>query len=158
MTRMRLFSVTAALLLAGAVFAQEKAAPPAGFDPDACAKHCREMAAEHQKGMDAHKAMAEKNAAAWKQIRASVEEAKKARGEKKVAALETALDRLVSFHEQMMSGMAEGKMPGMGGMAGGHPMHHGGAGCCGDMHAMADCCMHSAHGMQDDCPMMKKGE
>ena len=167
MTRMRLFSIAAALLVAAGASAQDKPAPPRGFDADACAKHCQEMAAQRQKMMDTRKAMADKTAAAWKEIRASVDEAKKARGEKKVAALETALDRLVAFHEQMMGGKpgmpGMGGMPGMaccgGGMGAGHRMMHGGpggmAGCCGgDMHAMGDCCS----GMPDDCPMMKKGE
>jgi len=153
MIRMRLVSIAAALLLAATATAQEKAAPAPGFDADACAKHCKEMAAERQKMMDTHKAMADKTAAAWKEIRASVDEAKKARGEKKVAALENALDRLVAFHEQMMAGPG---MPGMGMLRGGHPMMHGGmSGCCGDMHAMPGCGGGGPHGMPDDCPMKK---
>jgi hypothetical protein len=119
--------------------------------------------------------MMEKNAAAWKEIRAAVDDAKKAKGDQKIADLETALDRLVSFHESMMAGMG-GPMPGMKGMdcgsamGGDHPMAHG-ADCCGNMNAMkhkspdccggksamADCCAHEAHGMPDDCPMTKKG-
>lgn len=154
MIRMRLVSIAAALLVAAAATAQEKAAPAPGFDADACAKHCKEMAAQRQKMMDTHKAMADKTAAAWKEIRASVDEAKKARGEKKVAALEKALDRLVAFHEQMMGP----GMPGMGMMRDDHPMMHemhgGMSGCCGDMHSMAGCCG-GDHGMPDDCPMKK---
>lgn len=157
MLRMRLVSAAAALLVAAAALAQEKAAPPPAFDADACAKHCKEMAERRQKMMDDRKAMSDKTADAWKEIRAAVDQAKKARGEKKVAALETALDRLVAFHEQMMAGKPG--MPGMAGMHGmsccgggsaDHPMMHGGpggmAGCCGDMHG---------HDMPDDCPMMK---
>jgi hypothetical protein len=134
---------------------------------DACAKHC-------QKGMGDHKAMMEKNAAAWKEIRAAVDDAKQAKGDRKIADLEKALDRLVSFHESMMAGMGPmAGMPGMdcgGPMEGDHRMAHG-AECCGGMQAMkhaspdccggkpamADCCAHEAHGMPDDCPMMKKG-
>lgn len=163
MTRIRLVSIAAALFVAAVANAQEKTAPPPGFDADACAKHCKEMAARRQGMMDERKAMADKAAAAWKEIRASVDEAKKARGEKKVAALEKALDRLVAFHEQMMGGMPG--MPGMGGMRGDHPMMHPGdhpmmhemrgmGGCCGDMHPMAGCCG-GDHGMPDDCPMKK---
>ena len=162
--------ILATLVLGAAVaWAQEKSPAPAPMD-DACAKHC-------QKGMGDHKAMMEKNAAAWKEIRAAVDAAKKAKGDQKIADLERALDRLVSFHESMMAGM--GPTPGMPAMAGmdcggrmgaDHPMAHG-MDCCGDMHAMkhaspgccggksamADCCAREAHGMPDDCPMMKKG-
>ena len=157
MNRMRLFSIAAALLVAAGASGQDRPAPPRGFDADACAKHCQEMAARRQKTMDAHRAMADKTAAAWKEIRASVDEARKSRGEKKVAALETALDRLVAFHEQMMGGKPG--MPEMGGMSGmaccggemgdRHPMMHGHSGgmdgCAGEM-----------RGMPDDCPMMKR--
>jgi hypothetical protein len=153
-------TILASLLLGAAVMgAQDKTPPAAPMTADACAKHCAEMAARHSKGMADHKAMMEKNAVAWKEIRAAVDDAKKARGDRKIADLETALDRLVSFHESMM---ADGPMAGMGGMAccgemgGSHPMAHGMA-CCGGKKAMADCCAHESHGMSDDCPMMKKG-
>jgi len=169
MIRIKMTILASLILGAAAAWAQEKRPAPAPMD-DACAKHC-------QKGAADHKAMMEKNAAAWKEIRAAVDDAKKAKGDKKIADLETALDRLVSFHESMMAGMG-GPMPGMKGMdCGGamgadHPMAHG-ADCCGDMHAakpagmdccarggksaMADCCAHGAKGMPDDCPMMKQG-
>ncbi len=168
MFRPKPLSILAALLVGAAAWAQEKPAPRAGFDAEACAKHCREMAESRQKAMEGRKAAADRMAAAWKEIRASVDEAKKARGDRKVAALETALDRLVTFHEQMMS--ARPAMPGMGGMAccagdepGSHPMMHGGHGghgtadCCGGMADMGDCCagMHGSAGKPDDCPMMK---
>jgi hypothetical protein len=171
----RVLSIGVAILLAGALSAQEKATP--GFNADACAKHCQEMAAQRQKMMDAGKAAAETSAAAWKEIRASVDAAKTARGEKKVAALESALDRLVEFHERMMGGM-----PGMKGMreagrpgmaccgaetAGQHSLAQDGpgmAGCCGGAAeccnarlAMADCCAGAREGMPHDCPMMKAG-
>ncbi len=153
MSRFRM--ILGILMLLGAVAAiaqNEPSAPPKGFDPEACARHCREMAAAHQKRMDEHKAMMDKNAAAWKEIRASVDAAKKARGEKKVAALETALERLVAFHESMMAQMPGGPMgPGM--MAGRGMMGQGMMGDCGD------CCAghHGMHGeMHPDCPMMQK--
>jgi hypothetical protein len=170
-------TILASLLLgAAAAWAQDKTPPAAPTTMDACAKRCAQMEARHSKGMADHKAMMEKNAAAWKEIRAAVDDAKKAKGDRKIADLETALDRLVSFHESMMAG---GSMPGMGGMdccgamGADHPMAHGAADCCGDMHvarpagmdccgkggksAMADCCAHGAKGMPDDCPMMKQG-
>jgi len=171
----KVLSIGAAILLAGALSAQEKATPE--FDADACAKHCQEMAARRQKTMDGGKAAAETSAAAWKEIRASVDAAKTARGEKKIAALESALDRLVEVHEQMMDGMPG--MPGMKGMggpgmaccgaetAGHHPMAHGGPGtaeCCG---GAAECC-NARPAMADrgagahdetppDCSMTKPG-
>jgi hypothetical protein len=171
MIRLKTMILASMLLGAAAAWGQEKSPAPAPMD-DACAKHC-------QKGMGDHKAMMEKNAAAWKEIRAAVDDAKKAKGDRKIADLETALDRLVSFHESMMA--ETGSMPGMPGMKGmdycgamgaDHPMAHH-ADCCGDTRAsksagmdccarggksaMADCCAHEAHGMPDDCPMMKKG-
>jgi len=171
----RVLSIGAAILFAGALSAQEKATP--AFDADACAKHCQETAGQRQKMLDAGKAAAEKSAAAWKEIRASVDAAKTARGEKKVAALESALDQLVAFHEQMMGGMpgmqgmkgmgGPGKACCGGGMTGHHPMAHGGpgmAGCCGGAaeccnasQAMADCCAGAHEEMPHDCPMMKPG-
>lgn len=163
MFRFKTMILASLLLGAATAWAQDKTPGPAPMgDADACMKHCREMAAHHQKAASDRKATMEKNAAAWKEIRAAVDTAKKSRGDKKVAALETALDRLVSFHESMMAGMSSGPMPGMGGMAccgemgGGRAMAHG-MDCCGGEKAMADCCAHESHGMSDDCPMMKKG-
>jgi len=175
MIRLKATILASLLLGAAAAWAEDKTPPAASMASDACAKHCAEMAAKHSKGMADHQAMMQKNAAAWKEIRAAVDDAKAARGEKKIAGLETALDRLVSFHESMMAG---GPMPGMGGMAcggapgGDHPMAHG-ADCCGDTHgakhggmdccksgdktAMADCCASDPKGMPADCPMPKKG-
>ena len=57
-------------------------------------KHCKEMAAAHQKMMDSQKAMKEKHDAAWKEIEAELDTAKKATGEKKVAALESVVEKL----------------------------------------------------------------
>jgi len=175
MVRLKAMILASLLLGAAAAWAQDKTPPAAPTAMDACAKHCAEMAGRHSKGMADHKAMMEKNAAAWKEIRAAVDDAKKARGDRKIADLETALDRLVSFHESMMAG---GPMPGMGGMdccgapGDDHPMAHG-ADCCGDMRgakhggmaccksgdktAMADCCGPDPKGMPADCPAMKKG-
>ena len=64
-------------------------------------KHCQEMAAAHQKMMDSQKAMKEKHDAAWKEIEADLDTAKKANGEKKVAALESVVEKLVAFHGEM---------------------------------------------------------
>ena len=166
MMRLKTMILASLLLGAAVAWAQEKSPMPAPMG-DACAKHC-------QKGTGEHKAMMEKNSAAWKEIRAAVDAAKKAKGDQKIADLETALDRLVSFHESMMAGM--GPMPGMAGMdcggrmEGDHSMAHGmdccgetraakhaGPDCCGGKSAMAECCAREAHGMPDDCPMMKNG-
>jgi hypothetical protein len=140
-----------ALLLSAAVAAQQP--PPASpdkpaFDADACMRHCREMAETRQKMMEERKAMAEKRDASWNEVKAQVEAARKLRGEKKVAALEAALEKLVAFHESMHGATGRGPMMGMdhgpkGDMMG-HPMAghgmmgHGRMGmcpCCGE-HAM----------------------
>lgn len=127
----------AAFLAASAAVAQEKAPPPgSGSMADECIKHCREMAEARQKAMDARKARMDKMDAIFKEVRADLDAAKKARGDKKTAALEAAIEKLVSMHESMRSEM--GAMPGMGpGMMGHHPM----------MMGMGSCC--------SDCPMMK---
>jgi hypothetical protein len=145
MLKFRISIWSMALLLAGAVGAQEAKAPAApGFDAQACARHCQEMAAAHQKMMGAQKAMMEKHQAAWKDIQTQLDAAKKARGEKKVAALESVLEKLVAFHESMQKEM--GGSPMMGGIMGGHG---GMRGCCGEAG------MGMGMGMPMDCPMMK---
>ncbi len=150
MMRSRLPIGLLALFVAAALAAQQPPAPaPAGpgFDSDACMKHCKEMAEAHQKMMDSQKAMKEKHEAAWKEIQAQLETARKARGEKKVAALESAVEKLVAFHGEMQRSMGE-RMPGMmGGMAG-HPM--GGPGMGYGMGGMR------GHGMMD-CPCCQGG-
>jgi hypothetical protein len=132
MTKSRVPVVLLALLMATVVAAQQPGPAPAKpFDSDACMKHCKEMADAHQKMMDSQKAMKEKHEAAWKEIQAQLEIAKKARGEKKVAALESAVEKLVAFHGEMQRSMSE-RMPGMmGGPGMGHEMggmmeHHPG--------------------------------
>jgi hypothetical protein len=142
MLKLRISVWSMALLLAGAVGAQEAKAPAApGFDAQACARHCQEMAAAHQKMMGAQKAMMEKHQAAWKDIQTQLDAAKKARGEKKVAALESVLEKLVAFHESMQKEMGDSPM--MGGMM--MSGHGGMMGCCGE----------AGMGMPMDCPMMK---
>jgi hypothetical protein len=155
MLKFRFAVSVAALLVAGAALAQDTPA----FDPEACAKNCREMAAAHQKAMDARKAQMEKRQAAWKDIEAQLDAAKKARGDKKVAALEAAIEKLVAFHASapgpmgdhpMMGGAMRG--PGQGRMAGGGM----GMGCCGA--GMMGCCGGGGMGPgpgPHDCPMMK---
>lgn len=151
MTKFRFPLGLLALLTAAVVTAQQTPAPaPVGpaFDSDACMKHCKEMAEAHQKMMDSQKAMKEKHNAAWKEIEAQLETAKKARGEKKVAALESAVEKLVAFHGEMQRSMGE-RMPGMmGGMAG-HPM--GGPGMGHEMGGMM------GHGMMGMCPCCQGG-
>jgi Skp family chaperone for outer membrane proteins len=137
MLKLRISISVLVLTVAAMLGAQEKTPAAAGFDAQACAKHCQEMAAAHQKMMDAQKAMMEKHQAAWKDIQAQLDIAKKARGDKKVAALEAAIEKLVAFHESMQKAMAESPMM----------MHGGMMGCCGpDGMGM---------GMGIDCPMMK---
>jgi hypothetical protein len=140
-----------ALLAAAVVAAQPAPGPPPArpaFDSDACMKHCKEMAEAQQKMMDSQKAMKEKRDAAWKEIEAQLDSAKKARGDKKVAALESAVEKLVAFHGEMQRSMGE-RMPGMmGGMAG-HPM--GGPGMGHEMGGMM------GHGMMDMCPCCQAG-
>ena len=147
MLKLRISIWSMALLLAGgAVGAQEAKTPAApGFDAQACARHCQEMAAAHQKMMDAQKAMMEKHQAAWKDIQAQLDAARKARGEKKVAALESVLEKLIAFHESMQKGMGDSPM--MGGMM--MSGHGGMMGCCGEAG------MGMGMGMPVDCPMMK---
>jgi hypothetical protein len=148
MLKFRISIWSMAVLLAGAVGAQEAKAPAApGFDAQACARHCQEMAVTHQKMMDAQKAMMEKQQAAWKDIQTQLDAARKARGEKKVAALESVLEKLIAFHGSMQKGMGDSPM--MGGMM--MSGHGGMMGCCGE----AGMGMAMGTGMPMDCPMMK---
>jgi Skp family chaperone for outer membrane proteins len=147
MTKSRFPLGLLALLVAASVAAQQPPAPApvaAGFDSEACMKHCREMAEAHQKMMDAQKAMKEKRDAAWKEIESELASAKKARGEKKVAALEAAIEKLVAFHAEMQRSMEE--RPGMmGHPMGGPGMGHGMGGMMGQgMMGMCPCCQGGA--------------
>ena len=158
MTKSRFSIVLLALLAAAVVAAQTPGSTPKpAFDSDACLKHCQEMAAAHQKMMDSQKAMKEKHEAAWKEIEAQLDAAKKAKGDKKVAALESAVEKLVAFHGEMQKSMGE-RMPGMmGGMAGHSmdcPMGHemGGHGMGHEMGGMA------GHGMMENCPCCQGGK
>ncbi len=140
-----------ALLASAVVAAQQPADSPKPMsDADACMRHCKEMGEARQKMMAEHKAMTEKRDAAWKEIRATVESAKTLKGDKKVAALESAMEKLLAFHESMQKSMGAGMGMGPGmGMGMGMEMS-----CCmkGD-HAMAGM-DHPMGGMQD-CPMMQ---
>ena len=136
MTRFGIFA-SILVLAAATVSAEPQKAPPApGFDADACAKHCQEMAAAKQKMMAEHKAMMDKHDAAMKEIHAKLDEAKKAKGDKKTAALESAIEQIISLHEGMMQKMGEGMM-----------MHHGEHHPMGEMHGMGgmDCCGGHGH-------------
>ncbi len=135
----------AAFLLVLPVVAQEKAPPPAGAMAEECMKHCRQMAEARQKAMDAQKARMEKMEATFQEVRAQLDLAKNAKGEKKVAALEAAIEKLVSFHESMHEQMG---MPGMGPgmMKGHHSMMMGMGSCCAGMAEMSDCPMMKGQG------------
>lgn len=104
------------LIAAVALADKPAAAPAAKMDPDACMKKCKEMKAEHAKMAEAQKAGRAKQDAAWKQIEADLASAKTATGEKKVAALESVLDKLVALHGEMRQ--AEGGHAMMAGMDG----------------------------------------
>jgi len=143
-------SVVIAAFLAASVLMGQDAPAPAAPDADACMKHCKEMAAARQKADEARQADQRKMDAMFQEVRAALDTASKAKGEKKVAALELALEKLVAVHDAMH---AQGPGPGMGG-------HHsmGMGSCCGGMAdhhpmGMGSCCAEMA-GMKD-CPMMK---
>ena len=162
MTKSRFSIVLLALLAAAVVAAQTPgSAPKPAFDSDACMKHCQEMAAAHQKMMDSQKAMKEKHDAAWKEIEAQLDAAKKSRGDKKVAALESAVEKLVAFHAEMQHSMGQGMPMMMGGMAG-HPMD------CPMGHEMGTMAEHHpgmsqemggmmGRGMMENCPCCQGG-
>ncbi len=135
----------AALMAVSFAFAQE----PKAADPEACAKRCQEMKASHQKAMEARQA-------AWKEIEAQLEVARKARGDQKVAALESAVEKLVAFQAPGSHAMAD--CPMMGGSMHGsmHGKGHAGGGmdCCGG--GMKGCCGGDGPAAgTHHCPMMK---
>lgn len=149
MLKLRFAVPLAALIAVTVVRAQESPA----FDPEACAKHCQEMAAAHQKATEARRARTEERQAAWKQIEAQLDAAKKLRGDKKVAALESVVEKLVAFHAS-----APGPMDGCPMMGGPGHMAGGGMGCCGGGAGMKGCCGAGGPGpggRHHDCPMMK---
>jgi hypothetical protein len=145
---MKKIGIAAALVVAAAVAAaadQPAAAPAAPkMDPEACMKHCKEMG-------EARAKMAAKHDAAWKQIEADLATAKKATGEKKVAALESVVEKLVAFHAEMsQAGTAHAAMASMDG----HDMDgcagKGGAAMASMSGKAMDCCAgegHAAAGM-----------
>ena len=100
---MKKTGITVLICLIAAVAGADKpaAAPAAKMDPEACRKHCAEMGAAHAKLTESQKAARAKQDAAWKQIEADLASAKKATGEKKVAALESVLDKLIALHGEM---------------------------------------------------------
>ncbi len=133
--------------------------PPA-FDADASAKHCREMAAARAKNVDACKAHVQQRDAAWKEIEAQLQLARTSRGDKKVAALEAAVQKLVAYNA---SAPGASDCPMMGGhvMASAgcaeHMKHRGGGmnDCCAG--ATMDCCGASARAANSHrCPMTRE--
>jgi len=145
---------------ASAALSQE---PPA-FDADACAKHCREMAAARAKNVEASQARAQQRDAAWKDIEAQLQLARTSRGDKKVAALESAVQKLVAYNASAPGAMAAMDCP----MMGGHAMR---SGCCAEhmksaagggmknccAGAMMDCCGGGAHAANNHhCPMTQE--
>jgi hypothetical protein len=98
-------------LAAAVAAAQQPAAPSAPasskMDHDACMGGSGDSA--HAKAMAKHDA-------AWKQIQADLATAKKATGEKKVAALESVVERLVALHGEMsQAGTSHAAMASMDG-------------------------------------------
>ena len=138
MLKVRFAVSLAALMAVSLVRAQD--AP--GMDPDACAKHCQEMKASHQKAMDAR-------ASAWKDIEAQLEIARNARGDQKVAALESAVQKLVALQAAAPAAMAG--CPMMAGMAHGKAGSAGGGGCCGG--ATKGCCGKAGAPADHHCAM-----
>ena len=87
--------------------------------------------------------------AAWKQIEAQLDAAKKARGDKKVAALELAVEKLIAFHASAPGAMDD--CPMMGGQG---PMAGVAMGCCS--WGMKGCCGAGGPGAgRYHCPMTK---
>ena len=133
-------------LIAAVAGADQPAAAPATaarMDPEACMKKCKEMGAEHAKMSEAHKAARAKQDAAWKQIEADLASAKKATGDKKVAALESVVEKLVALHGEMRQ--AEGGHAMMAGMDG-HGMD-----CCAGKGGAAMASMSGMSGKAMDC-------
>ena len=128
--------------VAVALLADQPAAAPAAsaakMNPEECAKRCKEMGAAHAKMTESQKAAQAKQDAAWKEIQADLASAKKATGEKKVAALESVVEKLVAFHGEMHQGDgAHAMMASMGG--------HGMDCCAGEGHkASGMMCDHDA--------------
>jgi hypothetical protein len=142
MLKLRFSVILLALIVASAIYGQEAPA----MDAEACARHSKEMAAAHQKTMDQRQA-------AWKEIEAQLEVARNARGDKKVAALESVVEKLVAYHASM-PGAAAG-CPMMDGHGHG-PMAGRAMECCGGQ--MKGCCGAGAMGPSGHgphCPMMK---
>jgi hypothetical protein len=135
MFKLRFPVLVMALIAASAVYGQDAPA----MDPATCAKHGGEMAAAHQK-------MMEQRQAAWKEIEAQLEVARNARGDQKVAALESVVEKLVAFQAPAM-----GDCPMMSGHGPGH-MAKGSMDCCGGGDAATGPAGHGPH-----CPMMKGG-
>ena len=130
-----------ACLLVVPLAAQDKS--PANMADD-CMKHCRQMAEMRQKAMDERKAHIEKMDAVFKEVRADLDTARTAKGDKKTAALQAAIEKLVSFHESMRGEM--GAMP-MG--MDHHSMMMGMGSCCAGMAAMSDCPMMKGDGSKN---------
>ncbi len=120
------------LFLASVAVGQQSPA----MDPEACAKHCREMAASREK------AAAERQAA-WKEIEAQLQAAKNAPGEKKIAALESVLEKLVAYQASTHAGPA------------GCPMASPAMACCGGDARSAHGHGMMGHAGHEQCPMMK---
>ncbi len=127
------WALAVSLIVIPFAFAQDKSPSAMGEE---CMKHCRQMTEMRQKAMDEHKAHMEKMDAVFKEVRADLDTARTAKGDKKTAALQAAIEKLVSFHESMRNEMAT--MPAMGM---GHPMMMGMGSCCGAMASMSDCPM-----------------
>ncbi|HYX21686.1 MAG TPA: hypothetical protein VFA98_12650 [Thermoanaerobaculia bacterium] len=133
MIRHRSSFAVASLFLANTLIGQQ----PSAMNSEACAKHCREMAASQEK------AVAERKAA-WKEIEAQLQTAKNAQGDKKIAALESAVEKLIAYQA---STPAEPS---------GCPMAGHAMACCGGDAKSAHGAGTMGHaGHEEHCPMMK---
>jgi hypothetical protein len=134
-------ALLALTIAAVAATGDQPAAAPAApkMDHEACMKRCKEMG-------EARAKMAAKHEAAWKQIEADLATAKKATGEKKVAALESVVEKLVAFHGEMsQAGTAHATMASMDGHGMDCCAGKGGAAMASMSGKAMDCCAGEGH-------------
>ena len=162
MPRYRFFALLSLSIVCVTSIALSQQVP--AFDADACAKHCREMAAARSKNVEACKARVQQRDVAWKDIEAQLQLARTSRGDKKVAALESAVEKLVAYNAAAPGAMAAMDCPMMGDHAmksacGAEHMKSAAGGgrndCCAG--AMMDCCGGGAHDASSHhCPMTQE--
>ena len=140
MKKIGIAALLALAVVAVAAVADQPAAAPAApkMDPEACMKRCKEMG-------EAQARLAAKREAAWKQIEADVVAAKNAKGDKKVAALESAVEKLVALNAEMQAGGGHVMMASMDGHGMDCCAGKGGAAMASMSSKAMDCCAGEAH-------------